>query len=72
MFYCKLLKTFNVRDMLFWSILFYLFSFKDLNECETHQDDCGQHATCVNTDGSFDCECADGYDGDGRSCEGNH
>ena len=58
--------------MLFCAVLFYIFPFKDFNECETHQDDCGQHATCVNTEGSFDCECDDGYDGDGRSCEGNH
>ncbi|KAL9967947.1 hypothetical protein ACROYT_G026261 [Oculina patagonica] len=42
---------------------------EDFDECETHQDDCGQHATCVNTDGSFDCTCDDGYDGDGRTCE---
>ena len=25
----------------------------------------------MNTEGSFECECDDGYDGDGRSCEGN-
>lgn len=24
----------------------------------------------MNTEGSFDCKCNDGYDGDGRKCEG--
>ena len=53
-----------------YCLILTLFSVKDFDECEVHQDDCGQHATCVNTDGSFYCTCNDGYDGDGRTCEG--
>lgn len=42
---------------------------EDFDECADHRDDCGQHSSCVNTEGSFDCKCNDGYDGDGRKCE---
>ena len=32
----------------------------DIDECEVIDDLCGD-ATCQNTDGSFICQCADGY-----------
>lgn len=43
---------------------------EDFDECEAHEDNCGQHATCVNNVGSFECKCKDGFEGDGISCEG--
>ena len=33
-----------------------LILVEDFDECEAHQDNCGQHATCVNKDGSFECK----------------
>jgi len=41
----------------------------DINECETVS--CHEKAQCVNTDGSYECQCKLGYSGDGKtSCEG--
>ncbi|XP_068718781.1 uncharacterized protein [Montipora capricornis] len=42
----------------------------DFDECKAHQDNCGHHATCVNKEGSFECKCNDGFEGDGISCKG--
>ncbi|XP_024919936.1 CD97 antigen isoform X2 [Cynoglossus semilaevis] len=36
----------------------------DINECEDHGDNippCGNFSTCINTKGSFYCQCMDGY-----------
>ena len=44
--------------------------FADIDECTENTDGC-QH-TCINTDGSFQCSCRDGFrlGNDGRSCVG--
>ena len=37
----------------------------DINECDTDRPGavaCGENASCINTIGSFKCECHDGYD----------
>lgn len=41
----------------------------DIDECDKGSDACDDHATCKNTSGDYDCECDDGYMGDGFSCE---
>jgi hypothetical protein len=41
----------------------------DVDECELGEDDCDGHASCTNTEGSYECECDDGYSGDGQDCE---
>ena len=33
----------------------------DINECESRRDDCPQYSVCDNTDGSFNCNCATGF-----------
>ena len=37
----------------------------DINECDEDRPGtiaCGENANCINTIGSFECECHDGYD----------
>ena len=36
-----------------------LFLYIDIDECALGLDDCGLHATCVNTVGSYKCKCMD-------------
>ena len=44
----------------------------DLNECNG-QNECVDHALCINTEGAYRCDCEDGYRGDGRNeCKGKH
>ena len=39
----------------------------DINECDDGSDDCVDIAQCVNTPGSFECQCAPGFAGNGRN-----
>ena len=32
---------------------------------------CDENANCTNTDGSYNCSCNHGYNGDGFNCTGN-
>merc|ERR1712050_537541 len=41
---------------------------KDVDECILGTDNCHAHASCTNTDGSFTCECNDGFQGNGAQC----
>ena len=47
-----------------------IVKFSDVDECELNIDGCEQG--CVNTDGSFMCNCTDGYvlNEDGFACDG--
>ena len=40
----------------------------DINECLS--EPCDSNATCLNTDGSFECSCNTGYSGNGFKCNG--
>ena len=40
----------------------------DVNECTADMHQCDAQALCMNLIGSYDCQCSDGYDGDGFSC----
>ena len=48
----------------------------NINECEPHgaepkpRHNCDSNANCTDAEGSFDCECLDGYEGDGVTCKG--
>ena len=44
----------------------------DIDECDLSTDNCDQ--VCLNTIGSFSCDCGSGYDldGDGTTCNGTN
>lgn len=44
----------------------------DVNECVTNTHRCNLHAECLNTQGSFQCKCKQGYRGSGFDCAGEY
>ncbi len=40
----------------------------DIDECVLGLDSCSANAACINTPGSYKCECYDGYHGNGKLC----
>ena len=46
----------------------------DVNECTGSSHDCDENAECVDSEGSYNCVCKDGYVGDGSDCraKGKH
>jgi len=42
----------------------------DINECNNDTNNCSENANCINTIGSYQCECFIGYTGDGFNCSG--
>ena len=46
--------------------------FLDINECNAAQSLCAPFPTgsCTNTEGSYECQCNQGFSGDGYTCEG--
>ncbi len=50
---------------------FLSFHDSDINECEESFHNCNVNAECVNLEGSFACECDNGFEGNGIICEGN-
>ena len=42
----------------------------DLNECALERHDCDSNAWCIDRKGSYDCECKDGFIGNGIHCAG--
>ncbi len=41
---------------------------QDIDECSLNLFECHERATCVNTDGGYECICDPGYAGDGKRC----
>ena len=56
--------------MIFFNTIFPSQFFSDFDECLARSDDCEQ--TCVNTHGSFRCECQTGFilEKDRKTCRG--
>ena len=46
------------------------YFFVDIDECADGQNRCDEQAVCINTIGSFKCDCKPGYNGDGFTCRG--
>ena len=40
----------------------------DIDECFAGTDMCTSNATCINTEGGYNCSCDTGYHGDGFTC----
>ncbi|KAG7675052.1 hypothetical protein Ndes2526B_g07900 [Nannochloris sp. 'desiccata'] len=40
----------------------------DIDECILGLDGCSANAACINTSGSYECECYNGYHGNGKLC----
>ncbi|XP_078613391.1 IgGFc-binding protein-like [Branchiostoma floridae x Branchiostoma japonicum] len=40
----------------------------DIDECKLGLATCDDNATCINTHGSYKCECHPGFTGDGKTC----
>ena len=51
-----------------FTLLYIVIAFPDTDECVQRLDNCNQNAVCMNTIGSFDCSCNDGFTGDGVTC----
>lgn len=54
--------------MLFVHIFLYFLS--DINECREDQSVCHPQSICTNIIGSYSCQCRDGFEGNGVTCEG--
>ena len=52
----------------FPNLFYHLISYLDINECSTDTNLCHDNASCLNTDGGYDCECLPGFFGDGFNC----
>ena len=44
------------------------FAFQDINECTVKSHRCDVNAACQNTEGSHECICKTGFEGDGEKC----
>lgn len=42
----------------------------DIDECAANP--CDVNAACLNTNGSYECSCRPGFEGDGETCTGNY
>jgi len=50
--------------------LFHVQLSSDINECNDTSNMCSEYASCINLMGSFECQCYEGYAGDGFHCIG--
>ena len=48
----------------------YICVVSDINECDLSTHNCSNNGECYNTNGSFVCNCSDGFSGNGVICEG--
>ena len=54
----------------FTVLLLFLDRISDINECTSDGHGCSKNASCINTMGSYRCQCIAGHTGDGMSCSG--
>ena len=51
---------------------FCYFALTDVDECTLSEHTCNDNANCTDTDGSFNCTCREGYEGNGFNCTGDN
>ena len=51
-------------------IFLCFFFFQDIDECQVNIHNCHEDGVCINTDGSYRCECKVGFIGSGEICSG--
>ena len=51
---------------------YYILIISDIDECSKDSHTCHSNATCNNNPGSYDCQCRNGYTGNGHTCTGTH
>ena len=50
---------------------FLIFFYLDFDECKDERfNSCREYAYCTNIDGSYICNCFEGFFGDGKKCQG--
>ena len=49
---------------------FFFSPFIDIDECTAQSHDCSPNSMCTNVEGSFQCSCIPGFEGDGKTCIG--
>ena len=68
-------KSVKMSPFMSWCQMWKFFSnysLQDVNECSMNMSRCDENANCTNTDGSYNCSCNHGYEGDGFKCTGNN
>ena len=65
-----MLKSLNQSPFVGVNFIEQLCLTTDINECDQNMHSCDSNAICTNTNGSFTCNCNDGYTGDGMTCTG--
>ena len=52
-------------------LISHSYCITDIDECENNDLNlCHEDASCTNTEGTFFCNCNDGYSGSGTECTG--
>ena len=50
---------------------YFIFLYLDFDECKDERfNSCHEYAYCTNIDGSYICNCFEGFFGDGKKCQG--
>ena len=65
-----MIKTFRLIDSHMYTNLLAFIEPADINECELAIHSCSAYANCTDTDGSFNCTCREGFEGEGFNCTG--
>ena len=50
------------------NVLYCISLHTDIDECVRGADNCDINVICSDTEGSFNCTCVTGYEGDGVNC----